>query len=203
MQPDGNLATYAALRESSLYENRSSCIEGGSRRRRTSGGGGAASAAAAAAPPPNAAGLWARIGLESYLVSVQSPGPQPPLNDPFPCSRASSRVFLWDGHACNAAHPSLPTRTTPPPPPNSQAGHEGCVNHCSYNGAGTRLVSGSDDTRLCVWEADGEAPARRPRGAAATGHTQNIFCCKWLASSGGFIGRAGRCVANVQRLLIQ
>ena len=41
------------------------------------------------------------------------------------------------------------------------------MNHCSYNSGGTLLASGSDDTRICIWAADGAEPSRRPRWAFA------------------------------------
>jgi len=63
-------------------------------------------------------------------------------------------------------------------------GHQACVNHCSYNSTGSLLVSGSDDTRLAVWAADGDAPLRRPRAVLLTGHADNIFCCRWLEGDG-------------------
>jgi WD40 repeat protein len=31
--------------------------------------------------------------------------------------------------------------------------HEGCVNTVHWNDPGDKLVSGSDDTRVCIWDA--------------------------------------------------
>lgn len=59
-------------------------------------------------------------------------------------------------------------------------GHGGCVNALAWNAAGTLLASGSDDTRLGVWDGFGPAPRRGPRALLPTGHEDNIFGVRWL-----------------------
>lgn len=50
-------------------------------------------------------------------------------------------------------------------------GHDGCVNHLRWNQQGTLLASGSDDTRLIVWDY----ATKQPREVVETGHRLNIF----------------------------
>ncbi|GLE00881.1 hypothetical protein PINS_up009678 [Pythium insidiosum] len=49
--------------------------------------------------------------------------------------------------------------------------HRGCVNHLRWNEQGTLLASGSDDTRLILWDY----ATHRVRADIATGHVLNIF----------------------------
>lgn len=58
--------------------------------------------------------------------------------------------------------------------------HGGCVNTVTWNERGTILLSGSDDTRLCLWSVH---PTARLIAAVPTGHTRNIFCAKFLPES--------------------
>jgi WD40 repeat protein len=75
-------------------------------------------------------------------------------------------------------------------------GHEGCVNSLVWNEKGTRLLSGSDDTRLKVWDieqTDDYPPSYGAAGATSvmttdsttieTGHATNIFCAKFMSFS--------------------
>lgn len=58
-------------------------------------------------------------------------------------------------------------------------GHDGCVNTVSWDQAGRFLVSGSDDTALCLWDYS----KRMERAARLrTDHTANIFHAKFMAS---------------------
>ncbi|MED6172780.1 Protein ALTERED SEED GERMINATION 2 [Stylosanthes scabra] len=51
-------------------------------------------------------------------------------------------------------------------------GHLGCVNAVAWNSSGSLLISGSDDTRVNIWNyAD-----RKLLHSIDTGHTANIFC---------------------------
>eukprot|EP01116_Phalansterium_solitarium_P012000 TRINITY_DN27921_c0_g1_i1.p1 TRINITY_DN27921_c0_g1~~TRINITY_DN27921_c0_g1_i1.p1 ORF type:complete len:764 (+),score=251.43 TRINITY_DN27921_c0_g1_i1:179-2470(+) len=57
--------------------------------------------------------------------------------------------------------------------------HRGCVNSVNWSDDGEWLVSGSDDTRVCIWDYR----RRKLRGAIDTGHTANIFCTKFMPGS--------------------
>ncbi|KAJ1971849.1 hypothetical protein H4R35_005018 [Dimargaris xerosporica] len=56
-------------------------------------------------------------------------------------------------------------------------GHTGCVNTVQWSSTGRFLLSGSDDTQLCLWdvEANYALVAR-----CATGHTANIFSAEFM-----------------------
>ncbi|OQR94054.1 hypothetical protein THRCLA_08261 [Thraustotheca clavata] len=49
--------------------------------------------------------------------------------------------------------------------------HDGCVNRLCWNQQGTILASGSDDTRVVLWDYQ----RRKPRHVITTGHSMNIF----------------------------
>ncbi|GAA96946.1 uncharacterized protein L969DRAFT_53956 [Mixia osmundae IAM 14324] len=77
-----------------------------------------------------------------------------------------------------------------------QPGHGGCVNTLSWSQDGQRLLSGSDDTRLCLWKL-----GRRPdlpyslglERVIETGHSANIFSAKFLphSANAGLVSAAG------------
>jgi WD40 repeat protein len=46
--------------------------------------------------------------------------------------------------------------------------------------AGATLLSGSDDTRVCVWDVE----SRECRAVVDTGHSANIFCVRYLPNTG-------------------
>ncbi|GIX98180.1 DDB1- and CUL4-associated factor 8 [Caerostris extrusa] len=54
--------------------------------------------------------------------------------------------------------------------------HEGCVNALNFNTSGTRLVSGSDDLRIIVWDWTISEPVLKFR----SGHESNVFQAKFL-----------------------
>ncbi|KAJ1653845.1 hypothetical protein IWQ61_006113 [Dispira simplex] len=56
-------------------------------------------------------------------------------------------------------------------------GHTGCINTLQWSSNGQWLLSGSDDTRLCLWRADQnyELVAQ-----CNTGHVANIFCARFM-----------------------
>uniref|UniRef100_A0A0D9VQH6 Anaphase-promoting complex subunit 4 WD40 domain-containing protein n=1 Tax=Leersia perrieri TaxID=77586 RepID=A0A0D9VQH6_9ORYZ len=55
-------------------------------------------------------------------------------------------------------------------------GHLGCVNAIAWNSNGSLLLSGSDDTRICIWSyGNGEL-----LHDIETGHSANIFCTKFV-----------------------
>lgn len=81
--------------------------------------------------------------------------------------------------------------------------HTGCVNHISFNDTGVRcmasycmvwpsppvvpttgdlLVSGSDDLHICVWDL---AAGYKLRCRHRTKHSDNIFCTRFMPSTGG------------------
>ncbi|KAF0683471.1 Aste57867_24505 [Aphanomyces stellatus] len=49
--------------------------------------------------------------------------------------------------------------------------HDGCVNRLCWNQSGTTLASGSDDTRVILWDYN----TRTARHVIETGHSMNIF----------------------------
>jgi len=54
--------------------------------------------------------------------------------------------------------------------------HEGCVNCISWSEDGDFLLSGSDDTTICIWDYRGESLHHR----FDSGHSRNIFGVKFL-----------------------
>eukprot|EP00897_Mesotaenium_endlicherianum_P003047 jgi/Mesen1/2770/ME000170S01877 len=59
-------------------------------------------------------------------------------------------------------------------------GHSGCVNAIAWNKSGTLLVSGSDDTRVNIWNY----ATRQLAHSVDSGHMANIFCTKFLPATG-------------------
>ncbi|GAQ78710.1 hypothetical protein KFL_000170560 [Klebsormidium nitens] len=55
-------------------------------------------------------------------------------------------------------------------------GHTGCVNSIAWNKSGSLLVSGSDDTRVNVWDYG----SRRLLYSVDSGHSANIFCTQFM-----------------------
>uniref|UniRef100_A0A6N2LZ32 Uncharacterized protein n=1 Tax=Salix viminalis TaxID=40686 RepID=A0A6N2LZ32_SALVM len=55
-------------------------------------------------------------------------------------------------------------------------GHQGCVNSIAWNSKGSLLISGSDDTRMNIWNYAG----RKLLHSIDTGHSANIFCTKFV-----------------------
>ncbi|KAF6160671.1 hypothetical protein GIB67_019611 [Kingdonia uniflora] len=55
-------------------------------------------------------------------------------------------------------------------------GHEGCVNSVAWNSKGTLLISGSDDTRINIWNYS----SKKLFHSIDTGHSANIFCTKFV-----------------------
>ncbi|XP_020400929.1 DDB1- and CUL4-associated factor 8 isoform X2 [Zea mays] len=55
-------------------------------------------------------------------------------------------------------------------------GHVGCVNAIAWNSSGSLLVSGSDDTRINLWNYNN----RELVHDIDTGHSANIFCTKFV-----------------------
>ncbi|ORX76260.1 WD40 repeat-like protein [Basidiobolus meristosporus CBS 931.73] len=57
--------------------------------------------------------------------------------------------------------------------------HTGCVNTVNWNETGELLVSGSDDTKLCIWKY----PEGSLLSSIETDHEANIFCTKFMPST--------------------
>lgn len=58
--------------------------------------------------------------------------------------------------------------------------HTGCVNAINFNKSGTRLISGSDDRLVAIWNwAEGKCLS-----TFNTGHSSNVFQCKYLPLTG-------------------
>ncbi|VFQ79017.1 unnamed protein product [Cuscuta campestris] len=55
-------------------------------------------------------------------------------------------------------------------------GHQGCVNTIAWNSRGSLLISGSDDTRMNIWNYFN----RKLLHSIETGHSANIFCTKFV-----------------------
>lgn len=55
-------------------------------------------------------------------------------------------------------------------------GHEGCVNTIDFNATGDVLVSGSDDTRVILWDW----ATRKSKLSYSSGHIDNIFQAKFM-----------------------
>lgn len=58
--------------------------------------------------------------------------------------------------------------------------HDGCVNGLNFNTTGTKLVTGSDDLRIVVWDWTTSEPLLD----YSSGHTSNVFQAKFLPYSG-------------------
>eukprot|EP00667_Euglena_gracilis_P008755 EG_transcript_8886 len=54
--------------------------------------------------------------------------------------------------------------------------HTGCVNTVEYNAEGTRIITGSDDLAVKVWDCGSRALLH----TSASGHVRNIFCAKFV-----------------------
>ncbi|KAJ1555195.1 hypothetical protein HK405_003026 [Cladochytrium tenue] len=71
-------------------------------------------------------------------------------------------------------------------------GHAGCVNSLAWNRTGTRLVSGSDDCTLKIWDPSllvAEEPLNPLLASYETGHIQNIFSARFMTGD-------ERCIAS-------
>ncbi|XP_054167470.1 DDB1- and CUL4-associated factor 8-like [Oppia nitens] len=55
--------------------------------------------------------------------------------------------------------------------------HNGCVNCLNFNPSGDRLISGSDDLRIAIWDWQKSRLVQKYH----TGHSSNVFQCRWCA----------------------
>ncbi len=60
-------------------------------------------------------------------------------------------------------------------------GHRGCVNTAAWTPDGLSILTGSDDTRICLYSLPRARPRALPMGLFASGHTNNIFCVRSLS----------------------
>ncbi|DAZ97580.1 TPA: hypothetical protein N0F65_005552 [Lagenidium giganteum] len=74
------------------------------------------------------------------------------------------------------------------------AGHEGCVNHLRWNRNGSLLASGSDDTKVIMWDY----ATRKQREVIDTGHTMNIFAVCFVPDTNDHIIASGAMDCQVQ-----
>lgn len=73
-------------------------------------------------------------------------------------------------------------------------GHRGCVNALAWNSKGSLLLSGSDDTRINLWNyANLEL-----MHSIETGHAANIFCTKFVPETGDELVVSGAGDAEVR-----
>lgn len=73
-------------------------------------------------------------------------------------------------------------------------GHTGCVNALQWANDGAILLSGSDDTTVCVWKTETGETIRhtlRCQSIVDTGHSWNIFSVKMLPLSSNIVTAAG------------
>ncbi|KAJ4796571.1 hypothetical protein LUZ62_047817 [Rhynchospora pubera] len=73
-------------------------------------------------------------------------------------------------------------------------GHLGCVNAIAWNSKGSLLISGSDDTKINIWNyAD-----KRLRHSIDTGHSANIFCTRFVPETSDEVVVSGAGDAEVR-----
>jgi hypothetical protein len=107
-----------------------------------------------------------------------------------------SRPIACTGRAsyCASRLQVLNQETVQVPGPTARSGHDrktlkshtGCVNSLAWNQSGTRLLSGSDDTLLKIWNPSillSEEPLDPLVGSFETGHASNIFSARFMPSS--------------------
>ncbi|KAH9546562.1 hypothetical protein CY35_12G103000 [Sphagnum magellanicum] len=73
-------------------------------------------------------------------------------------------------------------------------GHQGCVNSLAWNAQGTLLISGSDDTRVILWDYG----SWKLLHSIDTGHSMNIFCTKFMPETGDDVVVSGAGDAEVR-----
>lgn len=72
--------------------------------------------------------------------------------------------------------------------------HQGCVNALAWNSKGSLLVSGSDDARVNIWSYE----SKKLLHSIDTGHSANIFCCKFVPETGNDLVVSGAGDAEVR-----
>ncbi|KAL2649169.1 hypothetical protein R1flu_017297 [Riccia fluitans] len=81
---------------------------------------------------------------------------------------------------------------------NVMEGHQGCVNALAWNAKGSLLLSGSDDTKVNIWDYG----SRKLVHDIHTGHSANIFCTKFMPETGDdvVVSGAGDAEVRVHRI---
>ncbi|KAL3690571.1 hypothetical protein R1sor_016880 [Riccia sorocarpa] len=77
---------------------------------------------------------------------------------------------------------------------NVMEGHQGCVNALAWNNKGSLLLSGSDDTKVNIWDYG----SRKLVHDIHTGHSGNIFCTKFMPETGDDVVVSGAGDAEVR-----
>ncbi|KAG6541712.1 hypothetical protein Mapa_016977 [Marchantia paleacea] len=77
---------------------------------------------------------------------------------------------------------------------NIMEGHQGCVNALAWNAKGSLLLSGSDDTKVNIWDYG----TRKLVHDIYTGHSANIFCTKFMPETGDDVVVSGAGDAEVR-----
>ncbi|KAH9321611.1 hypothetical protein KI387_016250, partial [Taxus chinensis] len=72
--------------------------------------------------------------------------------------------------------------------------HQGCVNALAWNSKGSLLVSGSDDAMVNIWSY----ASKKLLHSIETGHSANIFCCKFVPETGDEVVVSGAGDAEVR-----
>ncbi|BBM97154.1 WD and tetratricopeptide repeats protein 1 [Marchantia polymorpha subsp. ruderalis] len=77
-------------------------------------------------------------------------------------------------------------------------GHQGCVNTLAWNAKGSLLLSGSDDTKVNIWDYG----SRKLVHDIYTGHSGYIFCTKFMPETGDdlVVSGAGDSEVRVHRV---
>ncbi|CAM6082961.1 unnamed protein product [Calypogeia fissa] len=73
-------------------------------------------------------------------------------------------------------------------------GHQGCVNTLAWNQKGSLLLSGSDDFQVNIWEYG----THKLLHSIYTGHSNNIFCTKFMPETGDDVVVSGAGDAEVR-----
>jgi WD and tetratricopeptide repeat-containing protein 1 len=73
-------------------------------------------------------------------------------------------------------------------------GHLGCVNDIAWNSKGSLLISGSDDTRINIWNYTD----KKLRHSIDTGHSTNIFCTRFVPETSDEVVVSGAGDAEVR-----
>ncbi|KAF3326482.1 WD and tetratricopeptide repeats protein 1 isoform X2 [Carex littledalei] len=73
-------------------------------------------------------------------------------------------------------------------------GHLGCVNAIAWNSKGSLLISGSDDTKINIWNYTD----KKLRHSINTGHSTNIFCTRFVPETSDEVVVSGAGDAEVR-----
>ena len=74
-----------------------------------------------------------------------------------------------------------------PGPPSEWTGHAGCVRSVSYSPNGARVVTGSEDHTIRIWDAESGVVVGEP----LTGHDGNVNCVAYSPDGRHIISGSG------------